>query len=578
MKHPSQLRLAMAQINVVVGDIEGNTLKILQWIDRARVQGADIVSFPELALTGYPPEDLLLKPQFIDANLLALDKIVASTRDITAVVGFVDRRDDIFNAAAIAQNGKLVTVYHKIYLPNYGVFDEFRYFQPGSRCPVMQMDGATIGVSVCEDIWYPDGPVFQQALSGGAEVIVNISSSPYHAGKRRWRERMLATRASDNAVIVAYNNLVGGQDELVFDGDSLVFNENGDLIARGKQFEEDLVVVDLDVESVFRKRLHDPRRRQHKPVADGAAEVFPLTSRTRQPKSLPMAVQPKPLSHEAEIYQALVLGTRDYVTKNGFKKVVLGLSGGIDSALTACIAVDALGRDNVVGVMMPSNFSSTGSIEDSKRLAENLGIELMTIAITEVLESFIAALKAGFKGARPDVTEENLQARIRGTYLMALSNKFGWLVLSTGNKSEISTGYCTLYGDMAGGFALLKDVMKTTVYRLAEYCNQVSGSDRIPREIIEKPPSAELRPNQLDTDTLPAYEVLDAILKAYVEEDRSFSEMLEMGFDQELVRRVIRMVDTNEYKRRQAAPGVKITPRAFGRDRRMPITNRFRNG
>jgi NAD+ synthase (glutamine-hydrolysing) len=576
MKHPSQLRLAMAQINVVVGDIEGNARKILEWIDRARDVDADVVTFPELALTGYPPEDLLLKPQFIDANLSALQKVISGSREITVIVGFVDRRDDIFNAAAIAQNGKLVTVYHKIYLPNYGVFDEFRYFQPGSRCPVLQMDRATIGVSICEDIWYPDGPVFQQALSGGAEVIINISSSPYHAGKRRWREMMLGTRAADNTVIVAYNNLVGGQDELVFDGDSLVFNENGDLVARGKQFEEDLVVVDLDVESVFRKRLHDPRRRQQKLNANNRPEVFPLTSRVKKPKALPAVARPQPLSEDAEIYKALVLGTRDYVMKNGFKKVVLGLSGGIDSALTACVAVDALTSENVVGVLMPSDFSSRGSVEDSRRLGKNLGIELVTIPITNVLNAFIEALKPGFKDAKPDVTEENLQARIRGTYLMSLSNKFGWLVLSTGNKSEISTGYCTLYGDMAGGFAVLKDVMKTTVYRLAEYCNRLSGGERIPREIIEKPPSAELRPDQLDTDTLPPYDILDPILKAYVEDDRSFSEMIDMGFDEKLVGRVIRMVDTNEYKRRQAAPGVKITPRAFGRDRRMPITNRFR--
>jgi NAD+ synthase (glutamine-hydrolysing) len=572
MKHPSQLRLAMAQINVVVGDVEGNAQKCLDWIDRARDAGADSVTFPELALTGYPPEDLLLKPQFIDANLAALDKVVSRTRDITAIIGFVDRRDDIFNAAAIAQNGNLVTTYHKIYLPNYGVFDEFRYFQPGGRWPVLRMGRATIGVSICEDIWYPDGPVFQQALSGGAEVIINISSSPYHAGKRLWRERMLATRASDNTVIVAYNNLVGGQDELVFDGDSLVFDENGDLIARGKQFEEDLVIVDLDVESVFRKRLHDPRRRQQKLSAGETSEVFTLSSRSRAYSAPTPTAQPVPLSQDAEIYRALVIGTRDYVIKNGFKKVVLGLSGGIDSALTACVAVDALGSENVVGVLMPSEFSSRGSVEDSEQLGKNLGIELLTVPIHDVLESFTTALKPAFKGSKPDVTEENIQARIRGTYLMALSNKFGWLVLSTGNKSEISTGYCTLYGDMAGGFALLKDVMKTTVLRLAEYCG------RIPRAIIDKPPSAELRPNQLDTDSLPPYDVLDPILRAYVEDDRSFAEMIDMGFDEQLVRRVIRMVDTNEYKRRQAAPGVKITPRAFGRDRRMPITNRFTNG
>jgi len=575
MKHAAQLRLAMAQINVVVGDIDGNAQKVVEWIDRARDMDADIVTFPELALTGYPPEDLLLKPQFIDSNLSALETVISRTHDITAIIGFVDWQDDIFNAAAVAQNGKIVTTYHKMYLPNYGVFDEFRYFQPGNRCPVLQIGDATVGVSICEDIWYPDGPVFLQALSGGAELIINISSSPYHAGKRRWRERMLATRAADNTVIVAYNNLVGGQDELVFDGDSLVFDENGDIIVRGRQFEEDLIVVDLDVESVFRKRLHDPRRRQQKWSA-ATVEIFPVTSRGGRRSRLPAIEQSEPLSDDAEIYQALVLGTRDYVVKNGFKKVVLGLSGGIDSALTACIAVDALGSENVVGVLMPSEFSSRGSIEDSEQLGKNLGIELLTIPITQVFNAYNGSLKTAFKHAKPDVTEENLQARIRGNYLMSLSNKFGWLVLSTGNKSEVSSGYCTLYGDMAGGFALLKDVMKTTVFRLAEHCNRVAGRERIPRTIIQKPPSAELRPNQLDTDSLPPYEVLDPILKAYVEEDRSLSEIVDMGFDEQLVRRVIRMVDTNEYKRRQAAPGVKITPRAFGRDRRMPITNRFR--
>src|SRR5947209_889154 len=577
MQQASQLRLAMAQINVVVGDVEGNAQKIIEWLDRARDADADIVTFPELALTEYPPEDLLLKPQFIDANLAALDKIISRTRDITAIIGFVDRQDDIFNAAAIAQNVKLVTTYHKMYLPNYGVFDEFRYFQPGKQCPVFRIGSATVGVSICEDIWYPDGPVFQQALSGGAEVIINISSSPYHAGKRRWREQMLATRAADNVVIVVYNNLVGAQDELVFDGDSLVFDENGDLVARGKQFEEDLIVVDLDVESVFRKRLHDPRRRQQIRGQTGEFPIFEIKTVRRENKEF-TRLTPNllpPLPEDAEIYQALVVGTRDYVVKNGFKKVVLGLSGGIDSALTACIAADALGSENVIGVLMPSEFSSRGSIEDSQQLGKNLGIELLTIPITDVYGAFKSALKAGFKGAKPDVTEENLQARIRGTYLMALSNKFGWLVLSTGNKSEVSSGYCTLYGDMAGGFAVLKDVMKKTVFRLAEHGNRVAGRERIPRTIIQKPPSAELRPNQLDTDSLPPYEVLDPILKAYVEEDRSLSEIVDMGFDEQLVRRVIRMVDTNEYKRRQAAPGVKITPRAFGRDRRMPITNRF---
>lgn len=566
----------MAQINVVVGDIAGNAKKIAGWIDRAIEAQADIVSFPELALTGYPPEDLLLKPQFIDANLAALRDLVEHARDITAIVGFVDRRHDIYNAAAVARSGKLEAVYHKMYLPNYGVFDEIRYFRAGRESPVFKVGDATVGVSICEDIWYPDGPFFHQAISGGAEVVINISSSPYHAGKRRWRERMLATRASDNTVVVAYNNVVGGQDELVFDGDSLVFDEHGEILARGKQFEEDLVVVDLDVEAVFRQRLHDPRRRQQVQGQEArAAAELPMAKRAG-PRPRVFPVRTAVLDDDAEIYQALVVGTRDYVRKNGFGRVVLGLSGGIDSALTACIAADALGGANVTGVLMPSEFSSQGSIDDAEVLGRNLDIPLLTIPIREAFAAYKTTMEPAFEGRPPDVTEENLQARIRGNVLMALSNKFGWLVLSTGNKSEISTGYCTLYGDMAGGFAVLKDVMKTTVYRLAEYCNRSAGTDRIPRSTIEKPPSAELRPNQKDSDSLPDYEALDVILEAYVEEDRSVAEMIGMGFDEKTIQRVVRLVDLSEYKRRQAAPGVKITPRAFGRDRRMPITNRFR--
>ena len=564
----------MAQINVVVGDISGNAEKISKWIGRAVELQADVVSFPELALTGYPPEDLLLKPQFVEANLAALQHLANGVSNITAVVGFVDRRDDIFNAAAVIQGGKVAAVYHKMFLPNYGVFDEFRYFQAGRACPVFRIGDATVGISICEDIWYPDGPFLHQASSGGAEVLINISSSPYHAGKRHWRERMLQTRASDNTAIVAYTNLVGGQDELVFDGGSLVLNESGELVARGRQFEEDLIVVDLDVESVFRQRLRDPRRRQHNVQESAPAAEFPLARQVRN--RAPVGSHDiRPLEDVAEIYQALVLGTRDYVRKNGFEKVVLGLSGGIDSALTACIAVDALGTENVVGVLMPSEFSSAGSVVDSKQLGDNLKIELLTIPIGDVFDAYRNSLKSAFKGTEPNVAEENLQARVRGNFLMALSNKFGWLVLSTGNKSEISTGYCTLYGDMAGGFAILKDVMKTTVYKLAEYCNR-GGIERIPRSTIEKPPSAELRPNQLDSDSLPPYDLLDPILRAYVEEDRSLTDMVEMGFDPKLIQRIVRLVDMNEYKRRQAAPGVKITPRAFGRDRRMPITNKFK--
>jgi NAD+ synthase (glutamine-hydrolysing) len=563
----------MAQINSVVGDIRGNSERIAEYANRAAAAHADIVTFPELALTGYPPEDLLLKSQFIDANLDALQRLAEKIHGIAAVIGFVDRREDIFNAAAIVENGKVALVYHKMYLPNYGVFDEFRYFQAGRSAPILRLGEVNIGVSICEDIWYADGPFFQQARAG-AEVIINISSSPYHAGKRHWRERMLSTRAADNAAIVVYTNLVGGQDELVFDGDSMIFNERGGIVARGLQFEEDLVVADLDIESVFRHRLQDPRRRQQQ--AEAGAEPVVLLSQQIKRRAPVAPAGAEPLADDAEIYQALVLGTRDYVRKNGFQKAVLGLSGGIDSALTACVAADALGREHVTGVMMPSEFSSSGSIDDSMELARNLGIEVMTLPISEVFRAYKHSLEPPFRNVAPDVTEENLQARIRGNFLMALSNKFGWLVLSTGNKSEISTGYCTLYGDMAGGFAVLKDVMKTTVYRLAAYCNAAAGRERIPRATIEKPPSAELRPGQLDSHSLPPYAVLDPILRAYVEEDRSAAEMKDLGFDPATVQRVVRLVDLNEYKRRQAAPGVKITPKAFGRDRRMPITNRFR--
>jgi NAD+ synthase (glutamine-hydrolysing) len=573
MSEPRKIRLAMAQINTVVGDLEQNTRKIIEWIGRAADSGADIVTFPELALTGYPPEDLLLKTSFIDANLEALDEVARATPEITAVVGFVDRVDDIFNAAAILRQGRRQGVYHKIYLPNYGVFDEFRYFQVGQLSTLIQIGDARIGVSICEDIWYPDGPVVQQAMVAGAEIILNISSSPFHAGKRNWKERMLRTRASDNTAIVAYNNLVGGQDELVFDGGSMVFDETGEMVVRGLQFEEQLIIVDLDLDAVFRRRLRDPRRRQSH--GDEKSTVISIPESVLDKAPLTPPEDTVPLEDDAEVYRALVVGTRDYVRKNRFAKVVIGLSGGIDSALTVAIAVDALGPENVVGVLMPSEYSSRGSVRDSEALGRNLGIELIKIPISEVMSSYGAALASSFENQAPDVTEENLQARIRGNLIMALSNKFGWLVLSTGNKSEVSVGYCTLYGDMAGGFAVIKDVTKTMVYRLANYCNREAGIERIPVAIIEKPPSAELRPDQKDTDSLPEYDELDPVLLAYVGEDRSIDEMIAMGFEPEMVEQVVRLVDLSEYKRRQAAPGVKITPRAFGRDRRMPITNRF---
>ncbi len=574
-----RLRIGMAQINTTVGDFRGNTERILEAIAEARPLGVDLLAFPELAICGYPPEDLLLKPQFIEENLRSLDQLIEHSSGLTIVVGFVDAKDDIYNAAAIIHDGKLVGVYHKVYLPNYGVFDENRYFQAGSECPVYIVAGVGVGINICEDIWYEAGPTTAQAYSG-ADVIVNISASPYHFGKGNFRERMLGARASDNVAIIAHNNLVGGQDELVFDGNSMVLDEKGQLVARGKQFEEDLVVADLDVEAVFRTRLHDPRWRKGMPVLEEqrwhAAKVMvseapspapkpPLERREIQVRDLP-----------GEVYDALVLGTRDYVLKNDFEKVVIGLSGGIDSSLVASIAVDALGRSNVVGVAMPSRYSSPGSISDADLLAQNLGIKLITIPIEKVFQGYLEVLAEAFEGTEPNVAEENLQARTRGNLLMALSNKFGWLVLTTGNKSEMATGYTTLYGDMAGGFAVIKDVPKTLVYKIARYRNRAAGSELIPSSIIDKEPSAELKPEQRDADTLPPYDLLDPILSAYVEEDKSVEQIIAMGFEAKVVEQAARLVDTSEYKRRQSPPGVKITPRAFGRDRRLPITNRFK--
>ena len=573
-----KMRIALAQLNVTVGDLEGNTAKILRVMDQARDAGVELVAFPELAVTGYPPEDLLFKSQFVQANLNALRRIVEHSQDLTAVVGFVDRQEDLYNAAAVACDGRLVGVYHKAYLPNYGVFDENRYFQSGSSCPVFVLNGVTVGVNICEDIWYPGGPTKTQALIGDAELIVNISASPYHAGKGHARARMLATRAEDNAAIVAMVNLVGGQDELVFDGGSMIFDQNGDQVAQGRPFEEDLVLADLDVDAVFRRRLHDPRRRSERfSVGSEAAvsriEMPDLTVSENRPEIERTILQE--LERPAEIYRALTLGTRDYVRKNGFEKTVLGLSGGIDSALTAVIAVDALGKENVIGVTMPSRYSSAGTRSDAEQLSKNLGIRFLRLPIEEVFSAFLTTLAEPFAGREPDLAEENLQARIRGNLLMALSNKFsGWLVLTTGNKSEASVGYATLYGDMAGGFSVINDIYKTVVYELAEYRNRQADREVIPRSIIDRAPSAELRPDQRDEDALPPYAVLDPILKAYVEEDRGVQEIASLGFDEEIVRTVLSLVDRSEYKRRQAAPGIKITPRAFGKDRRLPITNR----
>jgi NAD+ synthase (glutamine-hydrolysing) len=575
----NSIRVGIAQINSTVGDLSGNTKKIVQSIDQAKSLGVDLLTFPELAITGYPPEDLLLKPQFIRQNKQCLDKITEYSSDMALVVGFVDSDGDIYNAAAVLYNKKLVGVYHKFYLPNYGVFDENRYFQAGVGCPVFIIYGISMGITICEDMWYEAGPALVQTFAG-AKVLINISASPYHAGKGLFRERMLATRASDGMAIVVHNNLIGGQDELIFDGNSLIINEKGEVIARGKQFEEDFVVVDLDVESVFRSQLHDPRRRKETPwVKEKLQEVTKIEvagerSAIARPHLPPRRVER--LDELAEIYQALVLGIRDYVRKNGFEKVVIGLSGGVDSSLVATIATDALGADNVVGVSMPSRYSSAGSKSDAEALARNLGIRFMTIPIEKAFSSYLETLAEPFKDAQPDVTEENIQARIRGNILFALSNKFGWLVLACSNKSETATGYTTLYGDMAGGFIPLKDVPKTLVIELARYKNRQAGKEVIPSAVLTKAPSAELRPDQKDVDSLPPYEVLDPILKAYVEDDVTIDQIIAMGFDRDMVTRVARLVDRSEYKRRQTAPGIKITPRDFGRDRRLPITNQFR--
>jgi NAD+ synthase (glutamine-hydrolysing) len=494
------------------------------------------------------------------------------------VVGFVDSDGDTYNAAAVLYNKKLVGVYHKFYLPNYGVFDENRYFQAGAGCPVFIIYGIGMGITICEDMWYEAGPALVQTYAG-AKVLINISASPYHVGKGLFRERMLATRASDSTAIVVHNNLIGGQDELVFDGNSLVISEKGEVIARGKQFEEDFVVVDLDIESVFRSQLHDPRRRKETPwVKEKLQEVTKIEvagerSAVARPHLPSRRVER--LDELAEIYQALALGIRDYVRKNGFEKVVIGLSGGVDSSLVAAIAADALGADNVVGVSMPSRYSSAGSKPDAEALARNLGMAFKVIPIEKPFSSYLETLAEPFKDTQPDVTEENIQARIRGNILFALSNKFGWLVLACSNKSETAMGYTTLYGDMSGGLIPLKDVPKTMVYKLAQYRNRQAGKEIIPRGVLTKAPSAELRPDQKDTDTLPPYETLDPILKAYVEDDVTIDQIVAMGFDRETVLRVAKLVDRSEYKRRQAAPGIKITPRDFGRDRRLPITNQF---
>ena len=574
------MRIALAQINPTVGDLEGNVSKIIDYLQKAKRVDADLIAFPELAVTGYPPEDLLLKSQFIDDNLQALKRIQESVSDITAIVGFVDRKNDIYNAAALIHNKEIIDVYHKVYLPNYGVFDEYRYFQAGVRYPIYRIGDAWIGINICEDIWYPEGPARIQSLAG-AEVILNINASPYHIGKGRLREEMLSTRAFDNIVILAYLNTVGGQDELVFDGHSLILDQDGNVIIRGKQFKEDLIIADLNLEGIMMKRRHAPRRRQEvMKLEKGSVEKITVSRKKMSHKEKRLPVRPKAgyrtFDTMEEVYTALILGTSDYVKKNGFKGVVIGLSGGIDSSLVASIAADALNAQNVNGLFMPSPYTSKGSREDAYALADNLGIRVREVPIDTIMKSYRDALTKDFSGKPSDVTEENLQARIRGNILMAFSNKFGWLVLTTGNKSEMSVGYATLYGDMAGGFAVIKDVPKTMVYQLCKWKNDHADRVIIPERMFTKEPTAELRPGQKDSDTLPPYSVLDPILKAYIEEDRTFEEILSFGYDVEGSRKVIRMIDSSEYKRRQSPPGIKITQKAFGRDRRFPITNRYR--
>jgi len=570
-----KIRVALSQINLTVGDIEGNTQKIIGEIKKAKENHVDIIAFPELAITGYPPEDLLFKEEFIDANLNAIEKIRNHTENIVAIVGFIDKEKDIYNAAAILCNRKLVGKYHKNYLPNYGVFDEMRYFQKGNEITILNIQGYKFGVSICEDIWYPENPINIQAIEG-AELVININASPYHIGKVKVREEMVKTRARDNNIAIAYVNLVGGQDELVFDGNSFAVDAQGNFIAKGKAFEEELIIFDLELDSIFRKQLKDNRLRNLRAIykrEEKVNEIF-LNYKIKE-KTINISPQIElDITQTEEIYKALTTGLRDYIHKNNFEKVVIGLSGGIDSSLTACIAVDALGKENVKGVLMPSQYSSEGSITDAKALAENLGIETFVLPIKDLFNLYLEELKPIFKGTKKGHAEENLQARIRGNFLMALSNKFGWIVIATGNKSEMSVGYATLYGDMVGGFAVLKDVYKTKVYELAQYRNSISPV--IPESVLTKPPSAELKPDQKDEDELLPYPILDEIIYLYVEEDLSPSEIVKMGFDSESVKKVIRMIDRNEYKRRQAPIGIKITERAFGKDRRMPITNKFK--
>ena len=562
------LRLALAQINPHVGDIEGNTRKILEYIDKATKSKVDVIAFPELSVTGYPPEDLLLKKHFVQSNLKACEIIAAHTQDITTIFGFVDSDEKRYNAAAVSHQGEIVGTYRKIHLPNYGVFDEKRYFASGKDCSIFVVGEAKIGINICEDIWYKNGPTHLQK-EAGANLIVNINGSPFSIGKKKQRETIISQRIKENNIPIAYVNMVGGQDELVFDGASLILDEKGEILASGNQFTEDLIICDMDIKTT----INDSQKTSNS-SRNGTSTIFVSRPNHKNRKNINPKVQP-PMSDMNEIYQALVLGTKDYVNKCGFNKVLVALSGGIDSSLVAAIATDALGPENVVGISMPSQFSSSGSETDAQKLADNLGIQLQTVPIEQSFETMEKTLKPQFAGTEWGTAEENIQSRIRGNLIMALSNKFGWLVLTTGNKSEMAVGYATIYGDMAGGFAVIKDVPKMMVYELCHHLNNSSEKELIPKSVIEKPPSAELRHDQKDSDSLPDYKILDPILEAYIEKQFSYEEIVSKGYERETVKHIVGLVDTNEYKRRQSAPGIKITDMNFGRDRRMPIANGY---
>ena len=562
------IRVAAAQANLVVGDLAGNLERACAAYVAAASTGVDLIVFPELTITGYPPEDLLLKNAFLKRSLECLKEFASKTTTTVAVIGFPESSDLLMNSAAVCAHGSIIGIYRKQLLPNYSVFDEQRYFGASTEeGPLFVVAGIRVGVTICEDAWSQDGPILSQ-VAGGAELIVNLNASPYYAGRVAEREAMLITRAAEAGVPIVYANLVGGQDELVFDGASMIVNQNGVLIARAAQFAEDLLVADLEVPTGAQ------RRQVHGLESAPLAEVFVTATSVASGEPANPHVQPL-FSPTHEVFEALVLGTRDYVRKNGFFEVVIGLSGGIDSSIVAAIAVEALGAERVHGVLMPSRWSSPGSLTDAAALADALNIKTRTIPIEAAHAAFESLLAESFVDCLPDLTEENLQARVRGTLLMALSNKFGWMVLTTGNKSEMATGYSTLYGDMAGGFAVIKDVAKMFVFELCRDLNRRSGRELIPISVINKPPSAELRPDQRDEDSLPPYSILDRVIEAYVERDLSLGEIEAEGFDRAVIEQVIRLVDRSEYKRRQSPPGVRVTPKAFGKDRRLPITNRW---